>query len=131
MDENQIAKEVVDEAIDVHSELGPGLFETVYEVILLTQLRKRGMNAIRQVPVCIEYKGVCFDEGFQADIVVENKVILELKSVECLKNVHKKQILTYLKLSGKKLGLLLNFGEAYLKDGIVRVVNGLPENYDS
>jgi len=127
MDENEIGKEVVDAAIVVHRELGPGLMETVYEVILLDELRKRGLRAERQVPVDIKCRGVRFDEGFRADIIVEEKVILELKSVEKITNAHKKQLLTYLKLTGKRLGYLLNFGEAMMKHGITRTVNGLPE----
>ncbi len=90
-------------------------------------LRNRGLNAERQVPVPIEYQGIWFNEGFRADIIVEGKVILELKSTESINNAHKKQLLTYLKLTGMKLGFLLNFGEAYMKDGIIRTVNGLKE----
>ena len=94
MDENDIGKEVVDAAIAVHRELGPGLLETVYEVVLLDELRERGLRAERQVPVAIEWWSVRFDEGFRADIIVENKVIIELKSVERITNAHKKQVLT-------------------------------------
>ena len=127
MDENSIGKEVVDAAITVHRELGPGLLETVYEVILLDELQNRGFGAKRQVPIPINFRGVRFDEGFRADIIVDNKVILELKCVERISHAHKKQLLSYLKLSGTKLGYLLNFGEAMMKDGITRTVNGLPE----
>lgn len=127
MNENDIGRELVDAAIAVHRELGPGLLETVYEVVLLDELRKRGFCAERQVRVPIECRGVCFDEGFRADIIIENKVIVELKSVERVTNAHKKQVLTYLKLTGMKLGYLLNFGEALMKGGITRTVNGLPE----
>ena len=127
MDENDIGREVVDAAIAVHRELGPGLLETVYEIILLDELRERGLQAERQVPVSIEYRRKRFEEGFRADIIVEDKVILELKSVEAISNAHKKQLLTYLKLTGMRLGYLLNFGEAVMKDGITRTVNGLPE----
>ena len=127
MDQNDIGKEVVDAAIAVHRELGPGLLETVYEVVLLHELRERGMKAERQVPVAIECRGIRFDEGFSADIIVEGKVILELKSLERITNAHKKQLLTYLKLTGMRLGDLLNFGEAMMKTGITRTVNGLPE----
>jgi len=127
MDENDIGRAVVDAAIAVHRELGPGLLETVYEVILLDELWKRGFSAERQVPVAIECRGVRFDEGFRADIIVENKVIIEVKSVERISNAHKKQVLTYLKLTGMRLGYLLNFGEAMMKRGIVRTVNGLHE----
>ena len=127
MNENSIGKEVVDAAIVVHRELGPGLLETVYEVVLFDELRTRGLHAERQVSVPIDCRGIRFDEGFRADIIVENKVILDLKSIETISNAHKKQLLTYLKLTGLKLGYLLNFGEAMMKHGIIRIVNDLPE----
>ena len=127
MDENQIGKIIVNAAIAVHRELGPGLLESVYEVVLVHELHLKGLDAVRQVSIPIESRGVRFDEGFRADIIVENKVILELKSVEKVNNVHKKQLLTYLKLSEKKLGFLLNFGTALMKNGITRVVHNLPE----
>ena len=127
MNENDIGREVVDASIAIHRELGPGLMETVYEVILLQELRNRGLKAERQVPIAINYRGIRFDEGFRADIIVGEKVILELKSVEKINNAHKKQLLTYLKLTGMKLGYLLNFGDATMKDGISRTVNGLPD----
>ena len=127
MTENEIGKIVVDSAVAVHRELGPGLLETVYEVVLARELQERGLKVDRQVPVAIEYKGVAFDEGFRADIIVEGRVILELKSVERVTAAHKKQIQTYLRLTGCKLGYLLNFGEALMKDGITRYVNGLEE----
>ena len=128
MDENEIGREVVDAAIAVHRELGPGLLETVYEIILLDELRERGLQAERQVPVSIEYRRKRFEEGFRADIIVEDKVILELKSVGAISKAHKKQLLTYLKLTGMRLGYLLNFGEAVMKDGVTRTVNGLPDS---
>ncbi len=128
MDENPIGRIVVDAALTVHRQLGPGLLETVYEVVLAGELRDRGLAVERQVPISIEYRGFKFDEGFRADILVEGKVILELKSVEAVNNAHRKQLLTYLKLTGMKLGYLLNFGEGLMKDGITRIVNGLPEN---
>ena len=127
MNENDIGKEVVDSAIAVHRALGPGLLETVYEVVLLHELRERGLKAKRQIPIAIKYGNIHFDEGFRADIIVENKVILELKAIEKISNVHKKQVLTYLKLTGMRLGYLLNFGEAIMKNGITRIVNGLPD----
>ena len=127
MEENDIGGAVVDAAITVHRELGPGLFETVYEVVLLDELRNRGLKAERQVPIPIVCRGHRFDEGFRADIIVEDKVIIELKSIEKINNAHKKQLLTYLKLTGKRLGYLLNFGEAMMKQGIIRTVNGLDE----
>ena len=122
--ENEIGTLIVDCAIHLHQDLGPGLLERVYEVTLAAQLQKRGLSVNRQVPVAIEHDGVSFDEGFRADLVVEAKVIVELKSVEKTHPAHKKQVLTYLRLSGMKLGYLLNFGEALMKDGITRVVCG-------
>ena len=127
MNENSIGREVVDAAIVVHRELGPGLLETVYEIVLLDELRRRGISAERQVPIPIVCRGVRFDEGFRADIIVEDEVIIELKSVERITNAHKKQLLTYLKLAGMNLGYLLNFGAALMKSGITRTVNNLPE----
>ena len=125
MTENEIAAQIVDAAYQIHVKLGPGLFESVYEVVLAHELKKRGLQVERQVPIAIEYEEIKFDEGFRADVIVENKVIIELKSIESLGNVHKKQLLTYLKLTNMKLGLLINFGESLIKDGIVRIVNGL------
>jgi GxxExxY protein len=122
--ENEIGKIIVDCAVRLHMELGPGLLESVYEILLVHLLQKAGLKAERQVPIPIQFRGVQFDEGFRADIVVEDKVILELKSVESVSKAHKKQVLTYLKLTGKKLGYLLNFGESMMKDGISRVLNG-------
>jgi GxxExxY protein len=127
MAENEIDTEVIDAAITVHKELGPGLLEMVYEVALAHELTSRGLLIKRQVPISIEYKEMTFTEGFRADIVVNDKVILELKSVEKIIPAHKKQIQTYLRLSGCKLGYLLNFGEALMKKGITRCVNGLEE----
>jgi len=125
VNENQIGKIVVDAAIAVHRELGPGLLESVYEVVLAHEIRERGLKVKRQIPIAIEYRGIHFDEGFRADIIIEDKVILELKSVECVNNAHKKQLLTYLKLTGMKLGYLFNFGEELMRHGITRTVNGL------
>jgi GxxExxY protein len=105
MTENQIGRIVVDAALTVHRELGPGLLESVYEVILAHELRNRGLEVERQVPISIEYRGARFEEGFRADMVIEGKVILDLKSIETVNNAHKKQLLTYLRLSGCKLGL--------------------------
>jgi len=124
MTENEIGKIVVDSAINIHKKLGPGLLETVYEVILANKLKEKSLSVERQVPIPIEYEGIKFDEEFKADIVLDNKVILELKSVESVTRAHKKQILTYLKLTGCKLGFLLNFGEALMKNGISRIING-------
>jgi GxxExxY protein len=125
MSENDIAQIVVDAAFHVHKETGPGLLESVYEIILVDELERRGLSVERQVALPIIYKGRVLDEGFRADIIINGKVIIELKSVELVKDVHKKQLLTYLKLSGKKLGLLINFGDSLIKHGITRVVNGL------
>jgi len=124
MGENEIGTVIVDSAIHLHRDLGPGLLESVYEVILAAELRKRGLSVQRQVLIAIEYHGLKFDEGFRADLIVEDKVIVELKSVENLHPAHKKQVLTYLRLTGMRLGCLLNFGEALMKDGITRVVHG-------
>jgi GxxExxY protein len=128
MNENEIGRIVVDAAIAIHRELGPGLLETVYEAILARELMERGLPIERQVPVPIQFRGIRFEEGFRADLIVAGKVILELKSVETVNNAHKKQLLTYLKLTGMKLGFLLNFGEALMKNGITRTVNQLPED---
>jgi len=127
MKENEIGTKVLEAAIHVHRELGPGLLETVYEVTLIRELSDLGMSAQRQVEVPIIYKNIRFEEGFRADIIVENAVLLELKSVERVAPTHKKQVQTYLKLTGLKLGYLLNFGEAVLKNGITRCVNGLTD----
>ncbi len=124
MTENEIGKIVVDCAVRLHKDLGPGLLESVYEVLLANELELKGLKVKRQVPISIEYHGVQFDEGFRADIVVEDKVILELKSVEVANPAHKKQVLTYLRLTGCKLGYLLNFGDSLMKDGITRLLNG-------
>ncbi|MBX7258233.1 MAG: GxxExxY protein [Candidatus Hydrogenedentes bacterium] len=127
MTENEIGTICITTAIQVHRDLGPGLLESVYEVVLAYELEQRGLKVERQVPITIAYKGMVFDEAFRADLVVAGKVIIELKSVERLSGAHKKQIQTYLRLSGMKLGYLFNFGEALMKDGIVRVVNELEE----
>jgi len=124
MTENQIAKQILDGAFVVHTKLGPGLFESVYEVVLAHELRKRGLTVERQKPMPIVYDGVRFDEAFRSDLVVNGKVIAELKSVEATSAIHAKQVLTQLRLSGLKLGLLINFGEAHLKNGIKRIING-------
>ncbi len=127
MNENEIAKIIVDAAFQIHKRLGPGLLETVYEVVLAHDLKRRGLKVKRQVPVAIIYDDIKFDEGFRADLIVEEKIIVELKSVEKISPVHKKQLLAYLRLADKKLGLLINFGSELIRDGISRVVNGLKE----
>lgn len=128
LNENQIAKEVVDAAIKVHKNLGPGLLEAVYEVVLAQELLNRGLRVDRQVTLPIEYDGLRIDEGFRTDMIVEGKVIVELKSVEQLARVHHKQLYTYLKLADKRLGLLLNFGAELMKDGIKRIANGIDDS---
>lgn len=125
--ENKIAKLVVDAAYHVHTTLGPGLLESVYEVVLAHEIEKRGLALDRQVSIPIQYEGLVFDEGFRADMVVDGSVIIELKSVESVAPVHKKQLLTYLRLADKRLGLLLNFGAPLIKKGIFRIVNKLEE----
>jgi GxxExxY protein len=125
LSENKIGTMVLEAAIKVHREMGPGLLESVYETTLAYELRKRGLIVARQVPVEIRYDDLIFEEGFRADIIVNELVILELKSVEQISRAHQKQLTTYLKLAGKKLGYLLNFGGATMKEGIQRIVNGL------
>ncbi|MBN2024438.1 MAG: GxxExxY protein [Pirellulales bacterium] len=127
MTENEIGTICVDTAIAVHRELGPGLLESVYEIVMAHELSQRGLPTERQAPVPISYKGITFDEAFRADLRVADKVLIELKSVEHLTKAHRKQIQTYLRLTGLKLGYLFNFGEALMKDGIVRAVNRLEE----
>ena len=127
MKENEIGKEIIDSAVEIHKELGSGLLESVYETVLSHELIERGLTVERQVAVPVKYKGIAFSEGFRADLIVSGKVIVELKSKEELSRSDKKQILTYLRLTGLKLGYLLNFGAVLMKEGIVRVVNGLEE----
>ena len=124
MTENEIGSIVVDTAVNLHRDLGPGLLESVYEVIMARLLEKKGLRIQRQVGIPIVFAGERFNEGFRADLIVEGKIILEIKSIEKLHPVHKKQLLTYLKLTGIKLGYLLNFGEEVMKTGIERVING-------
>ncbi|MBV9958218.1 MAG: GxxExxY protein [Acidobacteria bacterium] len=125
MTENELAKEIVNAAFKIHTTLGPGLLESVYEVTLAYELEKRGIAVIRQQAIPTIYESVRMDMGFRADLVVGGKVIVELKSVEAISPVHKKQLLTYLRLADKRLGLLINFGTELIKDGITRVVNKL------
>jgi GxxExxY protein len=127
MTENEVSKTIVDAALKVHRALGPGLLESVYEIVLAHELRSRGLRVLRQVSVPVRYNNILFDEGFRADLVVEQKVIVEVKSVELVKRVHKKQVLTYLRLADMRLGLLINFGTDLIRDGITRLVNGLEE----
>jgi GxxExxY protein len=127
MTENEISKIVLDAAFKVHTLLGPGLLESAYEKALKYELEHRGLRVARQATVPICYEGLVIDEGFVADLIVEDLVILELKSVEKVIPVHKKQLLTYLKLTGKRLGLLLNWNVPLLKEGITRIAKGLPD----
>jgi len=127
MTENEIAKIIVDAAYQIHVRLGPGLLESVYETVLAYELKKRGLSVVRQVPVPVIYDDLEFEEGFRADLIVEDCVIIELKSVESIQPVHKKQLLTYLRLTDRRLGLLINFGDTLIKDGISRIANGLNE----
>src|SRR5262249_53619006 len=127
MTENELAAVAVDIAFKIHSRLGPGLLESVYEAIMLFELRKRGLAAEKQVGVPVVWEEVKLDIGFRADIIVEGKLILELKSCEAIEPVHKKQLLTHLRLTNCRLGLLINFNVPLIKEGINRVVNSLPE----
>jgi len=127
MTENEVAKIIVDVAFKIHTTLGPGLLESVYEAVMEHDLVKRGLRVGRQVALPVLYDGITFDEGFRADLIVEDLVIVELKSVEQIHPVHPKQLLTYLKLSNKHLGLLINFNTPLIKNGIMRIVNGLPD----
>jgi len=125
MTENEISKIIVNTCYDIHVELGPGLFESVYEEILYFELTNRGLKVERQKAIPVIWKNLKMELGFRADLIVEDKVVIELKSVEALAPVHKKQLLTYLKLTKLKLGLLINFNENLIKNGITRIVNNL------
>jgi GxxExxY protein len=122
---NELSGIIVDTAYHIHKELGPGLLEKVYEVVLAKQLKKRGLSVERQKPVPVIFDGEEFDEGFRADLIIEKQIIIELKSVEIIAPVHTKQLLTYLRLIDYRLGLLLNFGAPFMRDGIKRIVNNL------
>ena len=125
MHENEIAREIVDAAFQVHTRMGPGLLESVYESTMDHELRRRGLSVRRQVPIPVIYDEVRLEEGFRADLIAGEKVLVELKSIEELAPVHKKQVLTYLRLTDLRLGLLINFNVNLIKDGIKRIVNGL------
>ncbi len=127
MKEDAIAKIIIQSAFDLHKEVGPGLLESVYEILLADMLREHGLEVRRQMPIPVSFRGKLFDEGFRADLVVEGLVLVELKSIESLARVHLKQVLTYLRLSGLKLGLLINFGGELLKGNVERLVNNLEE----
>ncbi len=123
--ENEVTREIVDAAYHIHKGLGPGLLESVYEAVMAYELKKRGLKFVRQQPIPIVYEEVHLQEGFRADFIVENLVIIELKSVETIAPVHKKQLLTYLRLTNKHLGLLINFNTDLIKNGITRLANNL------
>jgi GxxExxY protein len=127
MTPNDAAATIVDAALKIHRVVGPGLLESAYEAILAYELEQRGLRVCRQQSFGIVYEALVVDDAFRADLVVEDQVIVELKSVESPHPVHRKQLLTYLRLSGKPLGLLINFGVRLLRDGITRMVNGLEE----
>ncbi|BFN37127.1 GxxExxY protein [Fidelibacter multiformis] len=127
MTENEIGTLAIASAIAVHRELGPGLLESVYQKALLYELIQQGLSVKAQVNIPVKYKREIMDIGFRADILIENKVLLELKSVEKIQDVHKKQVQTYLKLTRLKLGYIFNFNTPLLKNGIVRCVNGLDD----
>jgi GxxExxY protein len=127
MKENEISREVVDACYKIHSQLGPGLYESVYENILFYELVKKGLKVQKEIPIDVIWDGLVFEQGFRADLIVEDKVLVELKSVEEISRKHYKQVLTYLKLTNLKLGLLINFNENLIKDGIRRIVNGLED----
>ncbi len=125
MDENELSRIIVNTCFDIHTGLGPGLLESVYEEILYYELTSMRLKVDRQKAIPVFWKGTKMDVGFRADLIVENKVIIELKSVELIAPVHPKQLLTYLRLTNLKLGLLINFNEALIKDGITRIANRL------
>ena len=127
MTENEISGNIVDVAFRAHSFLGPGLLESVYQAVLASELRKRRLKVTEQQVIPVVYEGIQIKLGFRADLVIEDRVIVEIKSIDAISPVHKKQLLTYLRLSGKQLGLLINFDVALIKDGILRIVNGLKE----
>jgi len=125
MKENELSRIIVNTCYNIHVELGPGLFESVYEEILFHELKGEGLNVERQKTIPVVWKNQKMELGFRADLIVEDKVIIEIKSIEAIAPVHKKQLLTYLRLTNLKLGLLINFNENLIKDGITRIVNNL------
>lgn len=127
MHENEVARVIVDASYKIHRKLGPGLLESVYEAVLSHELQKRGLRIDRQAAIPVVWEDVVIQEGFRADLIVADKVVVEIKSVERLASVHGKQLLTYLRLLDKRLGLLINFGEFLIKNGIKRVANNLEE----
>ena len=124
---NDVGTRVIGAAIEVHKALGPGLLESAYEAAFVLELQDAGFVVSQQVPIALEYKGRTLDIGFRADLVIEQKVLVELKSVEEIREVHKKQVQTYLKLTGLRLGYLMNFNSRVMREGIVRCVNQFPE----
>lgn len=127
MSHNDITAAIIDTSIDIHRKLGPGLLESVYRKILAYELRKRGFEVLEELPIPVEWEDVHLDLGFRADLMVNNMVIVELKSCEAIHPVYKKQLLTHLKITKKQVGLLINFGEELLKDGVHRIVNNFTE----
>ena len=125
MNENELSRIIVDISYRIHRKLGPGLLESVYEAILFYELSSLNLKVERQKPIPILWKEIQLDIGFRSDLILENKVIIEIKSVEQISNVHPKQLLTYLKVTKLKLGLLINFNEALIKNSITRIVNNL------
>lgn len=125
MHENELSRIIVDTCYQIHTQLGAGLFESVYEEILDFELKQKGLKVDRQKPLPVIWKDIKMDIGFRTDLIINDKVIIEIKSVEGVLPVHKKQLLTYLKLTDLKLGLLINFNESLIKDGITRIVNKL------
>ncbi len=127
MEHNEVTGVIIDTALDIHRRLGPGLLESVYRKILAYELRKKGLQVQEEQPIPVVWDDIRLELGFRADLIVNDLVVVETKSAETIAPVHKKQLLTYLRLTNKRVGLLINFNVALLKDGISRVVNGLPE----
>src|SRR5262245_56368110 len=127
MTENELAKQIVDAAYRVHTSLGPGLLESAYEAVLAFELGNRSLRVTRQEVVPIVYQGTRIESGILPDLIMEYRVIVEIKSIEAIATIHKKQLLTHLRLSGKRLGLLINFNVMLIKDGITRIANGMPD----
>ncbi len=128
MTENEIARIIVNTAYNIHVKLGPGLLESIYEEIMCFELESEGLLVERQKVLPVFWKGLKMEMGYRADLFIENKVIIEIKSVEKIAPVHPKQLLTYLRITDKRLGLLINFNEMLIKNGITRIVNNLPES---
>ena len=128
---DDITSHIIDAALQIHRDLGPGLLESVYESLLARELVRRGLHVERQKPIDFEYRGEVFREAFRVDLLVEHAVVVELKSVEQIASVHTKQLLTYLKLANAPVGLLINFGGVTLKEGLKRVVNSCSLTYES